>query len=286
MQKLGLDRRAGLVLQPTPFATKAAAETALRGGDVDVKVDDWLFVSWARAQGVRVQAVDGFSRAVGGIVVRSGSPIRSIADLRGRRIAVTSLADKSYLVLRTVAVSRFGFDPQRESGVISAAPPLLNQLLERGDADAIVQYWQFVPRLVATGRFRELASTAALVRRLAPGVDLPFLVLVATDDAVNARAEALRALLAGLREGAAQLASRHDLWGELFDDGLLGLPDRAMVPGLMARFRSGIVSRWDQATIDSLTRLTAKLVEAAGPEIVGAPKLDPAAYNVQLVRTR
>jgi len=285
MQKLGLDRRPDLVLQPTPFATKAATETALRGGEVDVKVDDWLFVSWARAQGVRVQAVDGFSRAVGGIVVRSGSPIRILADLRGRRIAVTSLADKSYLVLRTVAVARFGFDPQRESGVIAAAPPLLNQLLERGDADAIVQYWQFIPRLVATGRFRELASTAALIRRLAPG-DLPFLVLVATDDAVNTRAEALRAFLAGLHEGAAQLASRRDLWDELFDEGLLGLPDRAMVPGLMARFRSGIVSRWDQTTIDSLTKLTARLVEAAGPEIVGTAKLDPAAYNVQLIRTR
>lgn len=284
MQRHGLDRRSGLTLQPTPFATKAAAEIALRGGGVDVKVDDWLFVSWARAQGLRVQAVDGFSRSVGGVVVRSDGPIRSIAHLRGRRIAVTSVGDKGYLVLRAVAAAQFGFDPQKESGVITAAPPLLNQLLERGDVDAIVQYWQFIPRLVATGRYRELVSTSALVRRIAPGADLPFLVLVATDDAITSRAAVLRAFLAALRESAALLGSRRDLWDELFDEGVLGVPDRTLIPGLMARYRAGMAGRWDQSTIDGLAKLTARLVEVAGPDIVGVPRLDPAAYNAQLVR--
>jgi NitT/TauT family transport system substrate-binding protein len=282
VQRLGLDRRHGVALQPTLFATKAAAEAALRAGDVDVKVDDWLFVSWARAHGMRVQAIDGFSRSVGGVVVRSGDPIRSIADLRGRRLAVTSIADKGYLALRAVATAQFGFDPRTVSGVIPAAPPLLNYLLERGDVDAIVQYWQFIPRLVATGRFRELVSTGALVRSLAPGADLPFLVLVATDKAIGTRARPLQGFLTSVREGAAALGSRQDLWERLFDDGVLGIPDRAMIPGLMTRYRSGLAGRWDRSTIDGLAALTARLVEVAGPEIVGVPRLDPAAYTTRL----
>ena len=281
-ERLGLDRRRGVTLQPTLFATKAAAEAALWTGDVDVKVDDWLFVSWARAQGLRVQAVDGFSGSVGGVVVRSGDPIRSIADLRGRRLAVTSIADKGYLALRAVAASRFGFDPRTESGVMAAAPPLLNHLLERGDVDAIVQYWQFIPGLVATGRFRELVSTGTLVRSLARGADLPLLVLVAPDDTIRTRAEPLRRVVAVVREGAAALGSRRDLWDGLFDGGLLGIPDRAMIPGLMTRYRSGLAGRWDQGTIDGLAALTARLVQVAGPEIVGVPRLDPAAYTTRL----
>ena len=281
---LGLGSRHGLNLEPTLFATKAAAEAALRAGDADVKVDDWLFVSWARAQGLRVRAVDGFSNSVGGVVVRSDGPIRNIADLRHRRIGVTSIADKGYLALRAVAAAQVGFDPQTGSDVIPAAPPLLTQLLQRGDVDAIVQYWQFIPRLVATGRFRELASTAALVRRLAPGADLPFLVIVATDDVIRSRPGLLRAFLASVREGAAALGSRRDLWDGLFDDGVLGVPDRALIPGLMARYRTGMAGRWDQATIDGLEALTARLVEVAGPDIVGVSRMDPAAYSTQLVR--
>jgi NitT/TauT family transport system substrate-binding protein len=286
IQREGLDRRHDVTFQATRFATKSAAETALRGGEVDVKVDDWLFATWARAQGLRVQAIDGFSRAVGGVVVRADGPIRSIAGLRGRRVAVTGAADKSYLVLRAVAASQFGFDPQQNSTVLSAAPPLLNRLLERGDTDAIVQYWQFIPGLVATGRFRELASTAALVRRIAPGADLPFLVVVASDNAVRSQPEALRRLLAAVREGAALLASRRDLWDALFDEDVLGLADRAMIPALMARYRAGMPGPWTQATVDGLARLTAKLAAVAGPEVLGVSTFDPAAYNVRLTSAR
>lgn len=286
IQREGIDRRRDVAFRSTRFATKAAAETALRGGEVDVKVDDWLFVTWARAQGLRVQAVDGFSRAVGGVVVREDGPIRSIPDLRARRIAVTGAADKSYLVLRAVAVSQFGFDPQQNSTVLSAAPPLLNRLLERGDTDAIVQYWQFIPGLVASGRYRELASTAALVRRVAPGADLPFLVIVASDDAVASRSETLRPFLAAVREGAALLASRRDLWDALFDEDLLGIPDRAIIPALMARYRAGLAGPWSQGTVDGLVRLTSKLVGVAGPEVLGVSGLDRAAYNVQLTQAR
>jgi NitT/TauT family transport system substrate-binding protein len=281
---LGLDRRHGVTLEPTPFATKAAAEAALRAGDADVKVDDWLFVSWARARGLRVRAVDGFSNSVGGVVVRSDGPIRTIADLRHRRLGVTSIADKGYLALRAVAAAQGGFDLQSASDVFPAAPLLLTQLLERGDVDAIVQYWQFIPRLVSTGRFRELASTAALVRRLAPGADLPFLVIVATDDVIRSRPDLVRAFLASVREGAAALGARRDLWDALFDDGVLGVPDRALIPGLMARYRTGMAGRWDQATIDGLGALTARLVKVAGPDIVGVSRMDPAAYSTQLVR--
>jgi NitT/TauT family transport system substrate-binding protein len=282
VEREGLDRRHDVTFRATRFATKSATETALRGGEVDVKVDDWLFVSWARPQGLRVQAVDGFSRAVGGVVVRGDGPIRSIGDLRGRRIAVTGAADKSYLVLRAVAASQFGFDPQQNSTVLSGAPPLLNHLLERGDTDAIVQYWQFIPGLVATGRFRELASTTALVRRIAPGADLPFLVIVASDDAVRSRAEALRPFLAAVREGAALLASRRDLWDALYDEDVLGIADRAMIPALMARYRAGLPGPWTQATVDGLARLTVRLAAVAGPDVLGVSTLDPAAYNVRL----
>lgn len=282
MQELGLDRRYGLEVQPVRYATKAAAETALRGGEAEVKVDDWLFVTRARAQGIPVQAVDAFSRAVGGVVVRAGGPVRSVADLRGRRLGVTSPADKSYLVLRAAAAAEFQFDPQTESQVLTVAPPLLNRLLERGDVDAIVQYWQFIPPLVATGRFRELAATRALLRRIAPGADVPFLVVAATDEAVRTKPDALRGFLRALREAKQALASRAELWDELSREGVLGLADPTLIPALAARYRTGLPGPWTRAAVAGLDAVTARLAAVAGPDVLGVVRLDPHAYNLSL----
>lgn len=282
VHRLGLDRVYGLDLEATRYATKAAAETALRGGEADVKVDDWLFVTRARDQGVPVQAVDAFSRAVGGVVVKRGTPLWSVADLRGRRIGVTSLADKSYVILRAVAVTQFGFDPQRESQVLTAAPPLLDRLLERGDVDAIVQYWQFIPRLISTGQFRELTSVHALLRRLVPRANLPFLVVVATDDAVRTRPGQVTAFLRAVRDAKSRLASTPALWSELSGAGLLGAPDPAVIPALMARYRAGLPGPWTDATIMGLQHLTATLVSVVGPDVLGVSHLDPRAYTTAL----
>jgi NitT/TauT family transport system substrate-binding protein len=282
MHRLGLDSAAEAKVQPLRYATKAAAETALRGGEADVKVDDWIFATRARAQGVPVEAVDAFSRAVGGVVVRAGGPIRSLADLRGQRLGVTSLADKGYTILRAVVLAQFGYDPQRASHVLAAAPPLLNQLLERGDVDAIVQYWQYIPSLEMTGKFRELVSTRALLRRIVPGGDVPFLVVVATDGAIREKAAGLRWFLRALREAKGRLAGDSGLWDELLRAGLLGVPDPAVIPALRARYRRGVPGPWTQSTIETLARLTEKLVDVAGPDILGVARLDPAAYTTVL----
>lgn len=282
MERLGLDRQAGVVVQAKPYATKTAAETALRAGEADIKVDDWIYPTRARQQGIRVQAVDAYSRAVGGILVRVDSPIRRLEDLRGKRIGVPSLGDKTYLVLRVVGVGQLGFDPQTASQVIPAAPPLLSQLLERGDLDATVQYWQFVAQSVGMGRARELVSALSLIRRIQPGADAPFLVVVATDEAVQQKPQALRAFLGALRRAQRALAERRDLWEALQAEGTIGLADPRLLPNLMTRYRLGLPGPWDARTVEALVALTRRLVEVAGGEVVGVGSLDPAAFNTNL----
>ena len=286
MKLQGLDRSHHLRLEMVPFATKTAAETALWGGSVDVVVNDWVSVSRLRGQGAPVQAVDAFSQAIGGIVVRNSGPIRTVGDLRGRKIGVVSLSDKSFLVLRAFAVERHGFDPQQASEVISAAPPLLSRLLQRGDVDAIVQYWQFMPGLVRTGEYRELASVVDLLQQMWPAVQMPFLVVVATDRAVQEKAPEVRAFLRALREAKQALAERQELWNDLFEKGTLGIDDRTLLDGLRQRYRAGLPGPWNDVTVRGLMELTERLARVAGEETVGALALNPTAFNVALATAR
>src|SRR5687767_15758109 len=48
----GLDAKEGFTLEVQPFSANDAADVALMGGAVDAIVEDWLFVSRQRADGV------------------------------------------------------------------------------------------------------------------------------------------------------------------------------------------------------------------------------------------
>src|SRR5688572_24979133 len=52
VQTHGLDRKEGFTLEVQSFAGNDAADVALMGGAVDAIVEDWLFVSRQRADGV------------------------------------------------------------------------------------------------------------------------------------------------------------------------------------------------------------------------------------------
>src|SRR3712207_4214193 len=49
----GLDAANGIELEPVVLASNDATKIALQGGDVDIIVSDWLFVSRQRAEGAR-----------------------------------------------------------------------------------------------------------------------------------------------------------------------------------------------------------------------------------------
>src|SRR3546814_18878412 len=69
-----------------------------------------------------------FSSAVGSLMVPADSPIRSLADLKGKKIAIAGgPLDKGWLLLRGLTERRHGFDPATAGEPGFGAPPLLAQ---------------------------------------------------------------------------------------------------------------------------------------------------------------
>ena len=81
----GLDAKEGFTLEVVPFGANDAADVALMGGAVDAIVEDWLFVSRQRHDGVPLTFIP-YSSNVGAVMVAADSPIASVADLKGKRI--------------------------------------------------------------------------------------------------------------------------------------------------------------------------------------------------------
>ena len=102
-------------------------------------------------------------------MVPAGSPVRDLSDLKGRSLGIAGgPLDKSWLLLRALARRSGGFDADREIDKAFAAPPLLNQQIQAGRLDAVLNFWHFAARLEAAG-FRRVMGVDEMVSAL--GID-------------------------------------------------------------------------------------------------------------------
>src|SRR5580700_10173601 len=150
IRRHNLASAAGLDLKITEYASPDAGKLALNSGSVDLALVDWLWVARARALGAKLLFYP-YSSAVGSVMVKADSPLRSIGDLRGRVLAVAGgPLDKSWLIVQAAAV-RQGIDLKHEATLQYGAPPLMFQKLQQGEAEASLNYWNFCARLEAQG---------------------------------------------------------------------------------------------------------------------------------------
>ena len=160
----GLDQRANLTIKVIELASPEAGKIALRGGSADVIVSDWLWVSRERELGAKLTFYP-YSSALGAVMVPNSSSIRTLADLKGRKLGVAGgPIDKSWLLLRA-SMKQDGIDLKSESTIVYGAPPLLAAKTLSGEMDATVNFWNFCAALEAKG-FRRLAGVEELLPKL------------------------------------------------------------------------------------------------------------------------
>ena len=138
----GLDKQANLSVQVVELASPEAGKIALRAGNADIIVSDWLWVSRERTLGAKLTFYP-YSSALGAVMVPASSPIRTLADLKGRKLAVAGgPIDKNWLLLQAW-LKQDGIDLKSEATIAYGAPPLLTaKTLERRNGCAL-NYWNF-----------------------------------------------------------------------------------------------------------------------------------------------
>jgi NitT/TauT family transport system substrate-binding protein len=262
-----LDEKHGFHLTTLKLADKDAASIALLSGGVDVVLSDWLWVSHQRQRGGDVCFV-AHSVAVGGLMVPPGSPLRGVADLKGRRIGIGGGPDdKSWLLLQAYARKTAGLDLARAADVNFSAPPLLNHLAFAGKLDAVVNFWQFDARLKAAG-FRELLPITAVLPALGIDRPPPLLGWVFHQRWAEAHPALIGGFLAASREAKQRLREFDSEWAALRP--LMGVDgDDKLFAALRDGYRQGIPPPASAADGEVARRAFAVMIETAGPGIAG-----------------
>jgi NitT/TauT family transport system substrate-binding protein len=277
IRRHGLDARHGVALAVTELASPEAARIALRGGSVDVIVSDWLWVSRERSLGARLKYVP-FSTAVGALVVARTSTVAGIADLRGKRIAVSGGAlNANWLLLRALA-RREGLDLVRDAQPAFGAAPLLMEKTLQGEFEVALTFWNFAARLETQG-FRQVLSVEDMARALGAGGAVSNLGYIFDEALLAGNGPALAGFLAASRDAKRILATSDAEWEALRP--LMMAGDEATFEAYRRRFREGIPTRAPAEEEADARTLYGILASIGGREVVGAaPALDPGTFHL------
>jgi NitT/TauT family transport system substrate-binding protein len=271
----GLDRQANLVIQVNELASPEAGKIALRGGAADVIVSDWLWVSRERGLGAKLTFYP-YSSALGAVMVPDVSSIRTLTDLKGRKLAVAGgPIDKNWLLLRA-SMKQDGIDLKSESTIVYGAPSLLAAKALGGEMDATVNYWNFCAALEAKG-FRRLTGIEDLLPKLGAKGPTAMIGYVFDEEWGNANHDAVTRFIAMTREAKEILATSDAEWEKIAP--LTGAVDAATLRAYRDRYREGIPRRPiadEEADARVLYRVLAAI---GGREIVGpAQELAPGTF--------
>jgi len=271
----GLDKQANLTIEVSELASPEAGKIALRSGTADIILSDWLWVSRERSLGAKLTFYP-YSSALGAVMVPASSPLRSVADLKGRKLAVAGgPIDKSWLLLQARA-KQDGVDLKSDSTIVYGAPPLLAAKMLDGEMDATINYWNFSAALEAKG-FRRLVGIEELLPKLGAKDRIAMVGYVFDESWSSANRDRLSRFIAMTRAAKDILTTSDAEWETIAP--LTGAADAATLHAYRDRYREGIPRRPvtdEEADARVLYRV---LAEIGGRELVGpAPELQPGTF--------
>jgi NitT/TauT family transport system substrate-binding protein len=271
----GLDSAAGIAIASTELASPEAGKIALRSGTVDVIVADWLWVSRERSLGANLVFYP-YSSTLGAVMVPGPSSIKSLADLKGRKLAVAGgPIDKSWLLLQG-AMKLEGIDLKNEAAIAYGAPVLLAEKTRQGEMDATLNYWNICAGLEAVG-FRRIAGIEDILPKLGAKGRTAMLGYVFDGNWAARNRDRIARFIDVTRKSKDILATSDTEWDRIAP--LVGAADQSTLQTYRKRYREGIPHRSIGDEEDDARALYRVLERVGGRELVGpASDLAPGTF--------
>ncbi|OUD15725.1 ABC transporter substrate-binding protein [Thioflexithrix psekupsensis] len=266
IQQQGFAQRRGIDLKITPLASNHAINVALQGGEVDVIVNDWIWVSRQRAE-QRLFSFVPYSLSVGGLMVKPDAHITQLSELKGKKLGIAGGAvDKSWLLFRAYSHKVLGQDLIQLVTPVYGAPPLLNELMRRGELDAVINFWHYNAELQAAG-YSPLLSTNELLPELGITTPVPLLGWVFHEQWATEHRGLLLDFLQASYQAKHYLKQSDQAWLAIREIMKTENPNTLLL--WRDQYRAGIVQQFGEKEQAAAQQLFAILAQYGGSDLVG-----------------
>ena len=213
-----------------PFNAGPSLVEALNAGQIDVGYvgPGPVLTAFARSHGQGICVVSGAAADGVVIVARKGAGIRTLADLKGRRVATPQFANTQDVAARHYLTATLG---QADADNVLPVPNADQvAMMTRGEIDAAWDPEPWGSMLVAKAG----AVVVGQERDLWPGGAFALTVVVTTPRFLSAHPDVIAKLLAVHRTWTGRLAADPGKYAGELDAALLSLAGRAMPRGVTA----------------------------------------------------
>jgi NitT/TauT family transport system substrate-binding protein len=169
----------GATCEAAVFAAKENGFWEAEGLDVELVKGDWNFIkesfafnkidgaqgmalTWIKAaeQGIDLKVVAGVHTGCIHVIAGNDTAIRTVDDLKGKRIGVPAIGSTPFMFLNRVLGAK-GWDLKKDVDWRAFPPSELELVLDKGEVDAVVVADPHGTMILADGKGRSILSTAA-----------------------------------------------------------------------------------------------------------------------------
>jgi NitT/TauT family transport system substrate-binding protein len=144
----GLYKRYGVDVKLVTFSDNSLMPGALQGAELDASTLTYDQVIAAAAKGWRLKVVMPLDYSVGGDAILSSAAVRSIRDLKGRKVAFQPLSPSDFLL--GYALAREGLSG-KDIQPVNSTPEAVVAIMATGAVDAGVTYQPSVAMILKLG---------------------------------------------------------------------------------------------------------------------------------------
>ncbi len=277
MRAEGIADKLGLTITVVDVATNQAGPVALLSGEADIIVSDWPWALRQRAMGELVKYAP-YSSALGAVMVAPDSPVKTLADLKGKRLGVAGGAiDKSWLLLRAYSRQELGTDMAQLALPSYGAAPLITEETRSGRLDAVLNFWTYAARLQGDN-YRTIIGMDDVLKALGIAPVPSMVGFVWREQTEEVKSAEIAAFLTAVEQTNAVLATSDAAWERIRH--LVKPETDAEFAAIKAYYRAGIPRPWTGAETKAAEKLTHVLVDVGGAQLLGSDtQFDPKLFH-------
>ena len=135
-----LDKKYGFDLDVVELASKNAQLVSLQSKDVNMIVNDWIWVNAQKTKGKNFSFYP-YSKATGTLLVNENSNINTLLDLKGKHLGIAGgVYDKTWLLFRAYSKSKYDIDLKDIVNPLFASAPIVYKKMQDDSLQAAINW--------------------------------------------------------------------------------------------------------------------------------------------------
>jgi NitT/TauT family transport system substrate-binding protein len=244
MEGHGLLDQVGLKPEKVKSLSPANLHIMVAERKVDIGFGGFTTMATARSEGKDIIVIYGVFSPVNMVFVRKDSPIKTLTDLKGKKLGVFGgPGSTTFAFLAVLAKNFYGIDLFHDAELVTAPAPALVELLGRGEVDAALVGTVESVQTFAQNRYRVLADLSAEYKAHQGGRAPAHVVVATNEEFAKTHPDIVRDYLKAYKNGLQYVHDHPEVWDEYASSIKMDNPsERALLREKMA---PNLVEHWD-----------------------------------------